>query len=55
MKVYVLSSVSFDCYGEFQDKTVWGVFESEEDAKKHIEDNNIKHNESYISIDEFLL
>lgn len=55
MKVYVLSSVSFDCYGEFQDKTVWGVFKSKEDANKYMEDQNVKDIESYISIDEFIL
>lgn len=54
MKVYVLSSVSIE-FGEFQSKTIWGVFKSKEDAELYINNEKIYAFEKYITIDEFII
>lgn len=54
MRVYVLSSVSIE-FGEFQNKTIWGVFKSKEEAKTYIEEEKIYAFEKCITIDEFII
>lgn len=54
MKVYVLSSVSIE-FGEFQGKTVWGVFKTKEEAELYIKQEKINAFEQYITIDEFTI
>lgn len=54
MEVYVLSSVSIE-FGEFQSKTIWGVFESKEEAELYIKEEKIYAFEKYVTIDKFII